>query len=153
MDIILEELGDNYNPRALIVRGDALYNLGNFETALINYHRAKKEAKIKEKQSILSRIHRTELAVSNAVGPTASHYYKHLEKFLFKIPEDIIGLPIFQLIKIKDANIESTKIKDKKFLGNVFLFRVGSFYQIKFIYSEKATKFCEISTVDLTGTA
>ena len=108
-------------PRALIVRGDALYNLGNFETALINYHRAKKEAKIKEKQSILSRIHRTELAVSNAVGPTASHYYKHLEKFLFKIPEDIIGLPIFQLIKIKDANIESTKIKDKKFLGNAFL--------------------------------
>ena len=99
-------------PRALIVRGDALYNLGNFETALINYHRAKKEAKIKEKQSILSRIHRTELAVSNAVGPTASHYYKHLEKFLFKIPEDIIGLPIFQLIKIKDANIESTKIKE-----------------------------------------
>ena len=69
----------------------------------------------------MSRIHRTELAVSNAVGPTASHYYKHLEKFLFKIPEDIIGLPIFQLIKIKDANIESTKIKDKKFLGKCFL--------------------------------
>ena len=27
-----------------------------------------------------------------------------------------------------------------------------SVYQIKFIYSEKATKFCEISTVYLTGT-
>ena len=25
-------------------------------------------------------------------------------------------------------------------------------HMIKFIYSEKATKFCEISTVDLTGT-
>ena len=25
--------------------------------------------------------------------------------------------------------------------------------QVKFIYSEKATKFCEIPTVDLTGTS
>ena len=31
MDIILEDLKDKYNSRALIVRGDALYNLGNFE--------------------------------------------------------------------------------------------------------------------------
>ena len=26
------------------------------------------------------------------------------------------------------------------------------FFLLKFVYSEKATKFCEISTVDLTGT-
>ena len=115
----MEELGDKYNSRALTVRGDALYNLGNFESALINYHRAKKQAKIKEKQSIFTRVTRTELAVCNAVGPAASNYFKHLEKFLYRIPSNIMGLPIFQLIKITDANTESSKVKDKKFLGDL----------------------------------
>ena len=30
--------------------------------------------------------------------------------------------------------------------------RLKMFFEVKFIYSEKATKFCEISTVDLTVT-
>jgi predicted negative regulator of RcsB-dependent stress response len=39
-DKILETLNDPNNSRALTVKGDALYNLGNFEHALLNYHRA-----------------------------------------------------------------------------------------------------------------
>ena len=46
-DQIIKEPEERYNSRALIVKGDALYNLGNFEHALVNYHRAKKNAKIK----------------------------------------------------------------------------------------------------------
>ena len=60
------------------------------------------------------------MAVSNAVGPSASNYFKHLEKFLYRIPSNIMGLPIFQLIKITDSNEESSKVKDKKFLGKQY---------------------------------
>lgn len=111
VDTILEELGDKHNSRALTVRGDALYNLGNFEHALINYHRAKKYAKFKEKGGIFERIGRTELAVSNAVGPSAAHYFKHLDKFLYKIPSNIMGLPIFSLLnKTESGNTECTRV-------------------------------------------
>ena len=37
---------------------------------------------------------------------------------------------------------------DRKYIHNLF----PSLEFLKFIYSEKATKFCKISTVDLTGT-
>ena len=110
VNTILEELGDKNNSRALTVRGDAMYNLGNFEYALINYHRAKKYAKFKEKQSIFDRIGRTELAVSNAVGPAAAHYFRHLEKFLYKVPSNIMGLPLFSLLNRVESNNESTKV-------------------------------------------
>ena len=110
VDTILGELGDKYNSRALIVRGDALYNLGNFEKALMNYHRAKKNAKIKEKVDITKRVALTELAVSNAVGQAATHYFRHLDKFLYKIPPSIMGLPIFQLIKMSDDGSEKAKV-------------------------------------------
>ena len=40
-----------------------------------------------------------------------------------------------------------------EYKGNYFKNSINrKFFLVKFIYSEKATKFCEISTVDLTGT-
>jgi hypothetical protein len=39
-DKILIDLKDPNNGKALTVKGDALYNMGNFEHALLNYHRA-----------------------------------------------------------------------------------------------------------------
>ena len=54
VDMILNELKDPKNSRALAIRGDALYNLGNFEHSLLNYHRAKKNAKIKVRYSCTS---------------------------------------------------------------------------------------------------
>ena len=47
------------------------------------------------------------------------------------------------LWKIRGAKYLSLKEKEKSFLRHMY---------VKFIYSEKATKFCEISTVDLTVT-
>ena len=40
----------------------------------------------------------------------------------------------------------------KKTLISMHFFSRDQFQLLKFIYSKKATKFCEISTVDLTGT-
>ena len=118
-DQIIKEPENRYNSRALIVKGDALYNLGNFEHALVNYHRAKKNAKIKEKHELELRLMRTEMALSNAVGPSASVYFKHLEKFLFKIPTNIMGLPFFKLQKVMESSSAKNKFQDKKFLGDL----------------------------------
>ena len=46
-DKILNTLKDSTNPKALTVKGDALYNLGNFEHALLNYHRAMRSSSTK----------------------------------------------------------------------------------------------------------
>jgi predicted negative regulator of RcsB-dependent stress response len=46
-DKILYVLKDCKNSKALTVKGDALYNLGNFEHALLNYHRAMKHSSSK----------------------------------------------------------------------------------------------------------
>jgi predicted negative regulator of RcsB-dependent stress response len=43
----LYTLKDSSNPKALTVKGDALYNLGNFEHALLNYHRAMRSSSTK----------------------------------------------------------------------------------------------------------
>ena len=51
--------------------------------------------------------------------------------------ENMRPFPDFFFIEIFDFQVSS-----KQFLGP----------QLKFIYSEKATKFCEISTIDLTVT-
>ena len=66
---------------------------------------------LQEKQGIMDRLARTELAVSNAVGPAASQYFKHLEKFLYRIPSNIMGLPIFQLIKVTESSTKSQQVR------------------------------------------
>ena len=65
---------------------------------------------MQERQGIMDRLSRTELAVSNAVGPAAAQYFKHLEKFLYRIPSNIMGLPIFQLIKVTESNAKSQQV-------------------------------------------
>jgi hypothetical protein len=46
-DKILIDLKDPNNGKALTVKGDALYNMGNFEHALLNYHRAVRNSSTK----------------------------------------------------------------------------------------------------------
>ena len=45
---------------------------------------------------------RTEIAIFNAVGPSASRYFRNLDRFLNKIPNNIMGLPWFQLKNVVD---------------------------------------------------
>ena len=52
---------------------------------------------------------------------------------------------LLHMLKNAESNAE--------YKGNYFKNSINrKFFLVKFIYSEKATKFCEISTVDLTGT-
>jgi hypothetical protein len=56
-----------------------------------------------ERDDLRLRVARTENAVCNAVGPNASRYFGHLEKFLNRIPKNIMGLPWFQLKTVVDT--------------------------------------------------
>ena len=91
---------------ALTVKGDALYNLGNFEHALLSYQRAIKLATTKDREGLAARIARSELAITNAVGPTASQYFKQLDRFLRQMPANIMGMPWFKLrmVVAKESN-------------------------------------------------
>ena len=60
---------------------------------------------------------------------------------------DIICLVHRYALFTSTRNVFNSKIKKVE-----FQFKVIPIKRLKFIYSEKATKFCEISTVDLTVT-
>ena len=53
------------------------------------------------------------------------------------------------LAAIKRNNFEATKVLSLQFLFGI-LVEFPDSCNVKFIYSEKVTKFCEISTLDLT---
>ena len=53
-DKILYTLKEPNNAKALTVKGDALYNLGNFEHALLNYHRAVRNSSTKVHKQFIS---------------------------------------------------------------------------------------------------
>jgi hypothetical protein len=45
------------------------------------------------------------MAITNAAGPNASRYFKHLENFLLKVPDNIMDLSWFQLKSIVESEL------------------------------------------------
>ena len=121
-DLILYEMREDHNAKALAVKADALYNMGNFEHALVNLHMALRHSTTREKEKLNESIKRTELAVLNAVGPQVSHYFKSLDKILVHITKtNILGMPwhkVKNVVASKDKGIAG-KVKDRKFLNQL----------------------------------
>ena len=121
-DMILYELREYHNPKALAVKAEAMYNMGNFEHALVNFYRSLKRSTVREKESLYQNIKRTELAVLNAVGPQVSHYFKSLDKILVHITKtNILGMPwhkVKNIVATKETKTGS-KFKDRKFLSQL----------------------------------
>ncbi|CAB4068995.1 unnamed protein product [Lepeophtheirus salmonis] len=61
MDLVLLKERTNHS-RAFGIKGDALYNLGQFEHALLNYHRGMRHATAKEKINLNQKMNRVEAA-------------------------------------------------------------------------------------------
>ena len=53
---------------------------------------------------------------------------------------------------LENKTDDDLKVPELKYNPSMHIIVPFGFSFLKFIYSEKATKFCEISTVDLTGT-
>ena len=118
---ILIELREYDNSKALAVKADALYNMGDFEHALVNFYKAKRLSTVKEKVILSNKIKSTELAVMNSVGPQVAHYFQNLDKILIHIPNNIMGMP-WQKVKNMVATKESksgSRVKDRKFLSQL----------------------------------
>ena len=99
-----------------------MYNMGNFEHSLVNFHKAMRYSTTREKGKLSRCIERTELAVLNAVGPQVSHYFKNLDKILVHITKtNILGLPWHKVRNVcapKDTG-RGAKVKDRKFLSEL----------------------------------
>ena len=81
-DEIIVTLREKDNSEALAVKAEALYNMGNFEHALLCFHRALRSSTVRERAGLKHGIKRTELAVTNAVGTEAGQYFRHLDDIL-----------------------------------------------------------------------
>ena len=92
-DQILIDLRECHNSKALAVKADALYNMGDFEHALMNFYKALRTSTTREKERLNHKIKRTELAVLNSVGPQVAHYFRNLDKILVHIPTNIMEVP------------------------------------------------------------
>ena len=120
-DKILIELREGHNSKALAVKADAMYNMGDFEHALMNFYKALRTSTTREKEQLNHKIKRTELAVLNSVGPQVAHYFRNLDKILVHIPTNIMGMPwhkVKNIVATKDTKA-SAKIKDRKFLAQM----------------------------------
>ena len=76
-----------YDPcsRAYLVKGDALYHLGEFEHALVFYHRAlARSCSNREEEAIRFGIGRAQMAVSNALGEKAAAHFKAMAGLIHK---------------------------------------------------------------------
>ena len=120
-DKILIELRECHNSKSLAVKAGALYNLGDFEHALLCFHKAIRGATIREQEELRHSIKRTELAVLNAVGPQVSYYFKNLDSILSSIPGNILGMPWYKIknfVSVKDSKA-GARTKDRKFLSEL----------------------------------
>lgn len=59
-----------------MIKGDALYHLGDFEHALVHYHRAMaRKTTAKEEEAINFAIAKAETAIDNSVGYKAEQHF------------------------------------------------------------------------------
>ena len=120
-DKILIELREHWNSKALAVKADAEYNLGNFEHALLYYNRAFRTASVREKDELQKGIKRTELAVMNAVGPQVGHYFNNMDQILPYMPNNLMAMPwkkVKLMVAVKE-NKQGNRVKDRKFLSGI----------------------------------
>ena len=69
MSVILVQLNQPGNPTALLVQAGAFYAMGDFEHALVSFHRANMASNLlmKEKEEILEGIKQSEEAIKNCL--------------------------------------------------------------------------------------
>ena len=130
VDQVLVDLKQPRHSKALYVRAEAMYNLGNFEYALMNFHRAKKKCRPKvillchrclhknnnfifkqDRDDISKGILRCELAIENSIGYGAGSFFKKMERILYKIPPGFMGLPLDQLKKEIKKQSQESKVR------------------------------------------
>ncbi|XP_040572405.1 outer dynein arm-docking complex subunit 4 isoform X2 [Lepeophtheirus salmonis] len=124
MDLVLLKERTNHS-RAFGIKGDALYNLGQFEHALLNYHRGMRHATAKEKINLNQKMNRVEAAVWNALGEPSNRHFLNLEKISQTDMNELLDLKVKQTrfgpnkrSRLQNKTVDKP-YKDKKFLSEL----------------------------------
>ena len=85
VDQVLVDLKQPRHSKALYVRAEAMYNLGNFEYALMNFHRAKKKCRPKVILLCHRCLQKKILSFLNRIGMTLTKVFLDVN-WLLKTP-------------------------------------------------------------------
>ena len=79
------------------------------------------------------------------------HFLIKIQTLCVFLSYEHVGEVVVEVEKHKSCQC-GCKIKEEVNIFCIFPFSILQIFLVKFIYSEEATKFCEISTIDLTRT-
>ncbi|XP_023345648.1 tetratricopeptide repeat protein 25 isoform X2 [Eurytemora carolleeae] len=109
------------SPLALSVKADAMYHLGDFEHALLYYHRALRYS-TQDTEGLRLGIRRSVKAINNAIGKQMSNYYTGLKSVLVDLEKNVLETSLSQLSTVVIQPQESNKQPGsrKAFLGQLY---------------------------------
>jgi tetratricopeptide (TPR) repeat protein len=117
VDPVLEE--NPRHPLALHVKADALYHLGNFEHALVFYHRGLRYS-TQDPEIFRLGIRRAMKAIKNAIGPKVMDYFNTMSEIVQIIPQSVLAQPPHQISKFtkeEKKTMPKEASSSKPFLG------------------------------------
>lgn len=110
------------HPLALHVKADALYHLGDFEHALVYYHRGLRYS-TQDPEIFRLGIRRAVKAIKNAIGPKVTRYFDTMAPVVEEVPQHVLAQPphmISSFTPDEKKSMPKEASSSKPFLGNMY---------------------------------
>ena len=93
---VLIQLNQPFHPGALIVQAGAMYAMGDFEHALVSYHKASSVSNLlmREREEILEGIRQSEEAIRKVLDPNS--VFKNLDACTKSLGNSFLNLPLYE---------------------------------------------------------
>ena len=109
--MILVQLNQPVNPTALLVQAGAFYAMGDFEHALVSYHRANMASNLlmKEKEEIVEGIKQSEEAIKNCLA-APENPFRNIQQATGSFGQHFLTESLYELkSKLTKSRTESKK--------------------------------------------
>ena len=116
VSVILVQLNQPVNPTALLVQAGAFYAMGDFEHALVSFHRASMASNLlmKEKDEIMEGIKQSEEAIKNCLA-VPENPFRNIEQATELFGQHFLTESLFELkSKLTKSRNESKPVTSKK---------------------------------------
>ena len=116
MSVILVQLNQPVNPTALLVQAGAFYAMGDFEHALVSFHRASMASNLlmKEKDEIMEGIKQSEEAIKNSLA-VPENPFRNIEEATGLFGQHFLTESLYELkSKLTKSRNESKPLLTKK---------------------------------------
>ena len=113
--MILVQLNDPFNPTALLVQAGSFYSMGDFERALVSYHRANTANTLlmRERDQITEGIKQAEEAIKNCLTIPESPF-KNIEEATREFGRNFLNQSLYELKSTLTKSKNETKPVTKK---------------------------------------